>query len=144
MILDHLGDLNWAAVAVSVVAAFAIGAVYFSPAVLGRRWAGIVAGYTGIPATEIEAGAAQPPALGKWLAAFAVNAVVLALAVEATGTDSLGDGLLLGLVLGLGIAVSLAAWPPIFARMPSSWWLLNSAAFLLMQAAMGAILGAWD
>ena len=36
------------------------------------------------------------------------------------------------------------SWPPVFARMPSAWWLVNNGAFLLMPAAMGAILGAWQ
>jgi hypothetical protein len=50
----------------------------------------------------------------------------------------------LGLVLGLGLGATLASWPPIFARMPWQWWLVNSGAFVLMQVAMGTILGAWS
>jgi hypothetical protein len=73
----------------------------------------------------------------------AVNAVALALAAEGVGADSAGDGIVLGVVLGIGFGATVNSWPPIFARMPWEWWLVNSGAFVLMQVAMGAILGAW-
>ena len=74
---------------------------------------------------------------------FAITALVLALAVEAVGADSAGDGVLFGPVLGVGFGATLSSWPPIFARMPWALWLVNNGAFLLTSAAMGAILGAW-
>ena len=63
--------------------------------------------------------------------------------VEAVGASSVGEGLVLGVVLTVGFGATLASWPPIFARMPWSWWLVNSCAFLLMQVAMSVILAAW-
>ena len=143
MILELLDEINWAAVGASLVAAFAIGLVWFSPSALGTVWARHVSRYTGIPEAEITGGASQPPALAKWLVGFAMTAVVLALAVEAVGADSVGDGVVLGLVLGVGLGATLSSWPPIFARMPWAWWLVNNGAYLLTLVAMGAILGAW-
>jgi hypothetical protein len=64
-------------------------------------------------------------------------------AVEAVDADSVGDGIVLGLVLGAGMGATFSSWPPIFARMPWQWWLVNNGAFLLMLVAMGAILGGW-
>ncbi len=143
MILNFLDDVNWAAVGVSVAAAFAIGLVWFSPSALGRFWARLVSRYTGIPEGEITSAATQTTPLAKWLVGTAISAVVLALTVEAVGADSAGDGVVLGVVLGVGFGATLSSWPPIFASMPWQWWLVNSGAFLLMQIAMGAILGAW-
>lgn len=143
MILDALNDLNWAAVGASIVAAFAIGVVWFSPPALGRFWARQVSRYTSIPEGEIITGASQGPPLAKWLVGFAITAVVLALAVETVNADSAGDGVVLGLVLGVGFGATLSSWPPIFARMPWAWWVVNNGAFLLISAAMGAILGGW-
>jgi hypothetical protein len=144
VILDSLDDINWAALVVSLVAAFAIGIVWFSPPVLGGLWARQVSRYAGIPESELTEGASQPPALAKWLVSLAITAFVLALAVEAVGADSAGEGVVLGLVLGVGFGATLSSWPPIFARMPRAWWLVNNGAFLLMAAVMGAILGAWQ
>lgn len=143
MILDFLNDVNWAAVGASLVAAFAIGLVWFSPSALGSYWARQVSRYTGIPEGQITSGASQATPLAKWLLGIAITAVVMALTVEAVGADSAGDGVVLGLVLGVGFEATLSSWPPIFARMPWQWWLVNSGAFLLMQVAMGSILGAW-
>jgi hypothetical protein len=144
MILDSLDDLNWAAVGASLVAAFALGAVWFSPSVLGRFWARQVAAYSGAAEADITAAAARPAVLAKWLAGLAVAAVTLALTADAAGADSVADGVVLGLVLGGGLGATFSSWPPIFAGMPWGWWLVNNGAFLLMLAAMGAILGGWQ
>jgi hypothetical protein len=143
MILDNLSDLNWAAVGASVAAAFAIGAVWFSPSVLGGFWARQVARYSGLAEADITAAASRPQALAKWLVGFAVAAVTMALSAKTVGADSAGDGVVLGLVLAIGLAAPLSSWPPVFARMPWAWWVINNGAFVLMLAAMGAILGAW-
>jgi hypothetical protein len=143
MILEFLDDINWAGVGASLLAAFAIGLVWFSPRALGAFWARQVSRYTGVAEGEITGEASQAPALAKWLVGFAITSVALALAVEAVGADSAGEGALLGLVLGVGFGATLSSWPPVFARMPWAWWLVNNGAFLLMSAAMGAILGAW-
>jgi hypothetical protein len=143
VILEFLNDVNWAAVGASLVAAFAIGLVWFAPSALGSFWARQVSRYAGIPEGDITSGASQATPLAKWLLGIAITAVVMALTVEAVGADSAGDGVVLGLVLGIGFGATLSSWPPIFARMPWQWWLVNSGAFLLIQVAMGAILGAW-
>ena len=144
MIIDALNDLNWVAIAVSTVAAFAIGLVWFAPPVLGTLWARQVTQYAGIPETEVTSGAARGKALLAWLVATVINVVVLALAVEATGADSLVEGVVLGVVLSLGFGATLNSWPTIFARLPRTWWLLNCGAAILMNAVAGAILGAWQ
>ena len=143
MILDALANLNWIAVAVSAFVALGIGVAWFAPRAMGTIWAHHVTRYTGIPAAEIAAAASQPPALGAWLAAIAINAVVLALALQLAGAASAWEGAVIALILGVGLGATLNTWPLIFARMPRAWWLLNTAAFLVMQLAMGAILGAW-
>jgi Protein of unknown function (DUF1761) len=143
MILDFLDDINWAAVGTALGAAFAIGLVWFSPPALGGFWARQVSRYTGIPEGEITNGASQPRRLAKWLISIAITAVAIGLAVEAADADSVGDGIVLGLVLAVGLGATSTSWPPIFARMPWRWWLVNNGAFLLMLVAMGAILGGW-
>ncbi|MEX2210944.1 MAG: DUF1761 domain-containing protein [Gaiellaceae bacterium] len=143
MILDFFDDLNWVAVLVAWLAAFAIGSVWYAPPVLGNRWAGYVTGFTRMSKEELAAGS-MAAALPKWLVGMAVNAIALALALEAMGADSVGDGIVAGLVLGIGLGATLMSWPVIFARMPLGLWAINTGAFLAMQVAMGAILGAWN
>ena len=143
MILDFVDDINWPAVAASVAAALAIGLVWFSPPALGGFWARQVARYAGMSESEITSGASRAGTLASWLVSIILTAVVMATTVEAVGADSAGQGIVLGLVLGVGVGATLASWPVIFARMPWEWWLVNSGAFLLMQIAMGVILATW-
>jgi hypothetical protein len=142
MILELLDDLNWAAVLVAALASFAIGFVWYAPPVLGGYWARQVSRYSSIPQDELKA----TPTLSQlalWLAGMAINALVLALVAEGIGADSVGEGIVLGLVVGIGFGATFFSWPAIFARAPWGWWAVNTAAFLVMQMAMGAILGAW-
>lgn len=143
MILEFVDDINWLALGAAVAAAFSIGVLWFSPAAFGGFWARQVSRYSGLPEDEITREASRPHTLGRWLASIVVSAVVLAMTVEAVGASSVGEGLVLGVVLTVGFGATLASWPPIFARMPWSWWLVNSCAFLLMQVAMSVILAAW-
>lgn len=143
MILAALANLNWIAVAASALLAFAIGLAWFAPRSLGTIWAGHVSRYTGTPPAEIADAASRPPTLGAWLTTIVINAVVVALVIELGGARSAWDGALIGLALGVGLGATLNTWPLIFAGMPRTWWVLNTGAFLVMQVAIGAILGVW-
>ena len=52
MILDFLNDVNWTAAGASLIAAFAIGLVWFSPSALGNFWAQQVSRYASEPSTR--------------------------------------------------------------------------------------------
>jgi len=142
MILDSLDNLSWPAVGTATAVAVAIGMAWFSPRLLGGFWARHVAHYSGIPEVDITANASQPPVLGRWIVAIAVSIITLALAVDNSTVDSAGDGAVVGLTLAVGIAAAFFSWPPIFARMPWQWWFVNSAAFVVMLSAAGAVIGA--
>jgi Protein of unknown function (DUF1761) len=98
MTFDVLGDLNWLAVIVATIAYFALGAVWYAPKVFGDVW--MRSG--GIQAPE------QPqssfyiyPFISCLLATIAVGMLAVA-----TGTDTAGEGIVLGLVTGVGIAAA--------------------------------------
>ena len=109
MTLD-LAGINWVAVVISTVVYFALGAVMFAPFTpLGRAWV-TASGYVS-PTSGMSAGNVfyVVPALTSF-----VSVVATALLARATGTDTLGEGILLGLVVGIGYAAVI---------------LLNTAAF---------------
>ena len=144
MIRDSLDDVSWPSVAAAIAVALVIGVAWFSPILFGRAWARHVSSYSRIPATDLTADASQPRVLAKWSVAIAASAIALSLVVENTRTDSAVDGAGLGLVLSTGIGAAFFSWPPIFTRLPWQWWLINSGAFVVMLAAMGAVIGAWQ
>ena len=109
MTLD-LGGINWLAVIVATLAYFLLGALMFAPQTpIGRAW--------------IKASGYESPTSGAMstnafylvpLVTCFVSAVATALLAGATGTDTLTEGIVLGLVVGIGYAAVI---------------LLNTAAF---------------
>ncbi len=100
MTLD-LAGINWVAVIIATVVYFGLGAVTFAPFTpIGRAWVA-ASGYesptTGMTSSNVFY---IVPAL----TAF-VSVVATALLARATGTDTLGEGIVLGLVVAIGYAV---------------------------------------
>ena len=102
MTFDVLGDLNWLAVLVAALAYFAIGALWYAPPLFGKAWMA-----AGGMATS-EAGSRPSPAIYLTpLAGSVLSSVALAMLAAATGTDTLQRGIVLGLVVAIGFAVSI-------------------------------------
>jgi hypothetical protein len=93
-----LGDLNWLAVLVATLAYFGLGGVWFIPRVFGDVWTRSM-GWE--PAEDEQPGPAVY--LGP-LVTCLVATVTVAMLAQATGADSFGDGVVLGLAAGVGIA----------------------------------------
>ena len=99
MSFDALSDLNWLAVIVAALAYFAIGAVWYAPSVFGKAW--MAAGGLAMP----EAGTRPSPAIYLTpLIGSVLSAVALGMLAKATGTDTLEEGIALGLVVAIGFA----------------------------------------
>jgi len=105
-----LAGINWVAVIVATVVYFGLGAVMFAPFTpIGRAWVA-ASGYesptSGMSSSNVFY---IVPALTSF-----VSVLATALLARATGTDTLGEGIVLGLVVGIGFAAVI---------------LLNTAAF---------------
>jgi hypothetical protein len=132
-----LGAINWLAVLIATLIYFLIGGVWFARQTpIGRAWA--------------SAAAYAPPTSGlassnlfyltPLVTAF-VASVATALIVQATGADTLSDGVLLGLVIGIGFAativLNLAAFE--FSK-PRQWtWGVIDASYHVVGLLIAAI-----
>ncbi|MFZ0627001.1 MAG: DUF1761 domain-containing protein [Acidimicrobiia bacterium] len=117
MNLDSLGDLNWLAVVVGALIYFALGALWYSPVLWGKLWQRAIGWDPERKPPEMRATSYLIP-----LAAFLVMAVTVGLIAAATGTDTFGEGLTLGLVLGIGLALMHTAVDANFdPNMPKPW-----------------------
>jgi hypothetical protein len=93
-----LGDLNWLAVVVATLAYFGLGGIWYAAKVFGDAWAKAMGwDFSG----EEKPGPAMY--LGPLLTCF-VATVAIALIAQASGADGVADGIVLGLVAGIGIA----------------------------------------
>ena len=101
MSFDTLGQLNWLAVIVAGVIYFALGALWYSNVLFARPWQRAI----GWDATQ------QPPQQNPLTyvvpgLAYIVMAVATGMIAKATGTDTLGEGIVLGLIIGVGYALA--------------------------------------
>src|SRR5687768_10502908 len=108
MSFDSLGELNWLAVIVATLAYWVIGAIWYAPPVFGRSWAR--AGGIEIP----EDRRPDPKTIvGPLVTAF-IATVATAMLAFATASNTVSEGLALGLVVGIGYAVTLTALGALF------------------------------
>jgi hypothetical protein len=141
MTLD-LAGINWIAVVVATVLYFGLGAAMFAPFTpIGRAWV-TASGYesptSGMSASNVFY---VVPALTSL-----VSVVATALLARATGTDTLGEGIVLGLVVGIGYAAVILLNTAAFEFAKPNRWLWGTidatyhAIGLLIAAVVQALL----
>ena len=137
MTLD-LAAINWLAVIVATVIYFALGAVWFAPATpIGRAWvasAGYQSPTTGASSSNVFY---VVPA-----ATTFVMVVATALIAGATGTDTLTEGVVLGLLVGIGYAAMIILTTAAFEfSKPRQWtWGVIDASYHVLGLLIAAVM----
>ena len=117
MILDAIGQLNWLAIVVAAVVYYAVGAAWFAPVLMGDTWRRA----SGMQATGT-AFRPTPTQIAAPLVAYLFAATATALLAAATGSDSILEGVVLGIVLAMGFAGSVLAATAVFeTSKPEPW-----------------------
>lgn len=137
MTLD-LAAINWLAVIVATLIYFALGAVWFAPQTpIGRAW--------------ISASGYQSPTTGAassnlfYIVPLATTFVIVlatAFIAGATGTDTLGEGVVLGLVVGVGYAAAIVLTIAAFEfSKPRQWtWGVIDASYHVLGILIAAVM----
>jgi uncharacterized membrane protein len=139
---DVLSDLNWLAVIVAALTYFAIGAVWYAPPVFGKAW--MAAGGMAMP----EAGTRPSPAIYLTpLVGSVLSAIALGMLAKATGTDSLEEGIALGLVVAIGFAVAISFVTAQFESekpKPMVWGAVNAGYHVVGNLVAAIIVANWQ
>lgn len=138
MILDLFGELNWLAVLVATLAWFAFSAIWYSIPPLSKAWA---------TAAKVDTSGDGPPLALLFiptLIGYFVTTVVIGLLVAGLGVDALGDGVVLGVVLGVGFGMVGALVNQVYEGKGSSYFLINGVNAVIAYGIVAGILSVWD
>ena len=142
MSFDVFDDLNWPAVIVAALVWFALGAVWYTPKTFGTAW---------MRSIGWEPSADEPrPGASMYLAplvAYLVGSLALGLLAKATSTDTVGEGIVMGLVVAVGIVGSILFVTAVFdPKKPHAmlWFAITWAYHLVGVMLASVILAAWD
>jgi Protein of unknown function (DUF1761) len=141
MNLDVVGQVSWIPVIVGAIVYFALGAAWFSPLVLGRAWQRSI----GWDASR-EPPRMTPVSMLAPFAAYLVAAAATGILAVATASDTLGEGLVLGLVVGLGFAATATAVDAAFdpdRPQPWVWFAITAAYHVLGLLIVGVLVSVW-
>jgi hypothetical protein len=131
---------HWLPILVAALAAFLIGALWYSPLLFAKAWAR-AHGYTPEKLTAMQARAGRAYA-GSFVA-FLVMAWVLHLMLAHLGADSIQDGAVWGFHAWLGFAAPLGFTAYLYSDKPVATFLIDTGYQLVYLTVMGAILGGW-
>jgi len=138
---DVLGQLNWLAVLVGAVIYFALGALWYSPVLLGRQWQRSI-GWD----PERTPPETNPTTYIVPFIAYVVMAVAVGLLAAATGSDTLGEGIVLGLVLGIGLSLMHTLVDATFdpnKPQPWTWFAINGTYHAIGLLIVAVIVSVW-
>lgn len=140
MTLD-LGQLNWLAVVVGALVYFGLGALWYSPMVFGRAWQRSIGWDESRTPPQQSAMTYVVPVV-----AYLVMAIAVGLLAAATGTDELVEGIVLGLVLGIGLSLAHtfvdASFDPNKPE-PWTWFAINGTYHALGLVIVAVIIAIW-
>jgi hypothetical protein len=136
-----LGQLNWLAIVVGAVVYFLLGGLWYSPILFARPW------QRSIGWDETKA----PPQASAMtyvvpLLAYLVMATAVGMLAVATGTDEIGEGLVLGLVLALGLSLAHTFVDASFSPekpAPWTWFAINGTYHAIGLVLVAVIIAAW-
>lgn len=128
--------LNWLAILVSTVVGFLIGGLWYGP-LLGKAWMRAV----GKTEEDLQGGGATPFVVSFF--SGGATAVVLALIVNTLGLTTAGEGVLLGLYVGLGFIAAGMASDYSFCGWGVKLWVIQAGYRVVYSVVMGVILCLW-
>lgn len=130
-------DINYLAVVVAALVNMAVGFVWYSLKIFGKTWMKEV----GLTMKQIGNG----PGIGYAITMLGalLQAFVLAHFVDYASADTVVEGLVVGLWLGVGLVATSIAANYIFAQRSRTLYLIDAGYFVTTLALNGALLAVW-
>lgn len=132
--------VNYLAVLVAAVAAFALGALWYSPLLFAKRWVA-AHGYSPEKVAEMQKDA--PRAYGVSFVCFLVLSFCLAILVGRIGVQTALGGVKLGGLCWLGFAATLGLTANVYSDKKIETFVIDAGYQLVYLLLMGVILSVW-
>lgn len=136
----HYLHINVLAVLLSALAAFGLGALWYSPLLFAKQWMA-AHGHSPDQAKAMQAGMPRTYALS--FLCYLLMAAVLAVLLNMTHVQRIVGGIKLGVFCWLGFAATVSLTAHLFSGKRWSAYLIDAGYQLVYLALMGLILAAW-
>jgi hypothetical protein len=133
-------DVNWIAIIVAAAAAFAIGALWYSPVLFGRRWMA-AHGHTPEKLAAMQSSMAKTYTFS--FVTYVIMAMVIALLLGLTGGATAIQGIVLAILAWLGFGFTIGLNSNLYSDKPAAAFLIDAGYQFVHVIVMGAIIGAW-
>lgn len=133
---DALSHVSWIAVVVAALTAFALGGIWYSNSLFGKRWLQEI-GLT--PETVDRAHMTK-----RFVVTFILQLIAATALAMILGSDSSWqDGLHLGLLAGVCLVATAYGITCLFEQRSLCIFMINAGYYIILFATMGTIIGAW-
>jgi hypothetical protein len=130
-------SINWWAILAAIVSNFAVGGLWYSPALFIKPWLEM----SGVKKSDFDAG--LPKALVGDLISSAAMALVLDHIIHWSNVVNLGQGLFLAFCIWLGFVAAVLLGSVTYEQKPLKFLAINALYRLITVMLMGAILTLW-
>ncbi len=134
----EVSDLNILAIIVGWLVSVGLGSFWYSPAGFGKLWSKL----SGVDMMKMPKDLA-----GKAIVSVAVSSLVQAIAmaviIKSLHTETVADGLVIGLVLWAGFTAATTVGNNLYSRLSWKFWWLNSSFFLATMLVNALLFTVW-
>ena len=132
--------INYLAVLVAAILNMILGALWYSPSLFGKGWTELM----GFKAEDVQrrAGGMQKAYILTFIASF-IMAYALARVMWYAKVESMGGGIMIGLLAWLGFVATTHGANYLFEGRPLRLYSINTGYSLVALVVMGALLAAW-
>lgn len=135
----ELEGINYWALLVVWLVYVVVGAFWYSPAGFAKQWTR----HTKIDILKMPQNEATQALISVAISAF-LQATTLAIVLNSLGTETLTNGLMVGVLLWLGLTAATTVGVTLYQRRSWGFLWLNSSYFLLVMLVGSAILAMWQ
>lgn len=134
----ELGSLNYVAIIVATLINVVLGAWWYSPAGMGKKWSKM----TDIDMMKSPKQETQRAIMAVFVGAI-VQAVVLAVVIKSLGASTALQGAKIGLALWAGFVAATSIGDALYSRRGWGFWWLNASFFLIVMLVNSVIIAVW-